>query len=97
MKKGKPQIVDATVTSDKFSCKAPLIFSIPSDVYGDELERLRDRNWYLKIQKVQKKSEELREKLKLLTEKKFLLVSKTQLLIARSMSCNKKLHVDSNL
>jgi len=39
----------------KFVCKAPFLWTIPLDLYSDEVERERDRERFLKIQKLKKK------------------------------------------
>lgn len=52
-------------SSKRFSCKNLYSLHYPSD-YADNLEKKRDRQWFLKMQRLEKKSQELREQLELL-------------------------------
>ncbi|MCW3111872.1 MAG: hypothetical protein JWR18_268 [Segetibacter sp.] len=58
---GKTSVLN--IKMKKQTCKSPLLFTIPLDVYSDEVQKDRDKEAFLKIQKLEKKCEQLREKL----------------------------------
>ncbi len=71
--------------AEKFSCKSPMLFSIPLDVYSDEVEKHRDRESFLKIQKLAKKCEQLREKFYSYAQSHSARMEKTRFLVLRTI------------
>ena len=68
-----------------YNCKSPLLFIIPSDVYADDMEKERDKESFLKIQKLAKKCEQLRQKLHLYSEQQSARMETTRNLVIRTM------------
>jgi hypothetical protein len=72
----------------KVKCDAPLVFAIPHP-YVDDYER--DNEWFTKILKLEKKSQQLKQKLKEFACKNNLQYKQTQHLITRILEMNKRL------
>lgn len=47
----------------KYNRKSSRGFTIPLDIYGDEMQKDRDKEAFLKLQQLQRKCEQLREKI----------------------------------
>lgn len=54
------------------------------------MERQRDKNWFFKIQQLEKKSQGLREKMELISKKHNDLILETQKIIAKSNDINQR-------
>ena len=76
--------------TEKFNCKAPLLFALPQSDYSSEMERKRDKGFFLKMQQLEKKSHQLREQMELLLQKHSLQLSRTQQLVIRSYGINNR-------
>lgn len=63
MQKNNSTNLAASTDPKKNNYRAPSVFAIPPNVYSGEMEKDRDRNLYLKIQKLEKDSQLLREEL----------------------------------
>ena len=74
----------SVLRENKNTYKAPMLFSIPPNVYCEEIKKERDRSWYLKIQKLQKDSQLLRAELSDLARRKEEMVQITHSLVAES-------------
>ncbi len=70
--------------SDKFNGKAPLLFTIPLDVYSDELEKDRDKDYYLKIQELEKRCQQIRANFHQLLKRHSLMIQSTLYLVSVS-------------
>jgi hypothetical protein len=74
--------------SEKFNCKPPLLFVLPLNNHSDEMERQRDKEWFLKMQQLEKKSQQLREKMELLSKKYFFQLQVIQGMISNTNDIN---------
>ncbi len=86
-------IIKKDISTDKqdiFYLKMPVLFEIPLYDYADEVNRKRNKSWYLKMKRLEKKSQDLREKLTYYTERKSLMIERTQALVAFTASVNNK-------
>jgi len=72
------------ITRPVNECKAPLLFTIPLNEYDDEVKRERNRDWYIKMQQLEKKSKLLKQKLEDLTTRHSALLHSTSQIIAIS-------------
>lgn len=75
-----------------YSGKSPSLFSIPLDVYSNEMERERDKESFLKIQQLEKKCEQLRQKLRSYTERHATRIERTKQLVSQSREYNKNIY-----
>ena len=73
---------------EKLNCKSPLLFAIPSNVYSEEAEKVRDRESYLRIQKLAKKCEQLREKFQNFEQLQSARIQRTRILVLRTLEVN---------
>jgi hypothetical protein len=48
--------------AQNFNCKAPSLFTIPKDIYEDELNRDTDKVWCKKMLKLEQSSQHLKSK-----------------------------------
>ncbi|GEO11307.1 hypothetical protein [Segetibacter aerophilus] len=71
-----------------YNYKSPLLFSIPLDVYSDEVVKLRDRDSFKKLQKLQKKCEELRKSFESVKEQHCTRIETTRDLVLRTIAVN---------
>lgn len=71
--------------AEKFSCKSPMLFTIPLDVYSDEVEKNRDRQSFLKIQKLAKKCEQLRQNFHSYAQAHSARIERTRCLVLRTI------------
>jgi hypothetical protein len=73
--------------AQNFHCKAPSLFTIPKDVYEDEMNRDPDKIWCKKMLKLEQSSQQLKSKFdeyllqhnKMITKTKILIDNTTQL------------------
>jgi len=68
-----------------YKCKSPDVFLIPLDVYGDEMEKERDKEAFRKLQKLERNCEQLRQKLHSYSKEHMARVEITKYLVWRSM------------
>lgn len=68
------------------NCKSPILFTIPLDIYSEEVCRERDKESFLKIQKLQKKCEELRQNFHAYSQLHSLRLEATKFLVLRTMA-----------
>ena len=73
---------------EKLNCKSPLLFIIPSNVYSEEAEKVRDKEAYLRIQKLAKKCEQLREKFQNFEQLQSARIQRTRILVLRTLEVN---------
>jgi hypothetical protein len=90
MEKKQAYILLPKIAKEKFNCKTPILFAIPPSDYSDEMEKERDKGWYLKIQQLEKKSKLLREELQILTQNNFNRITATRQMIAQSVAVKEK-------
>lgn len=75
----------------KFSYKKPLLFTIPLDVYSDELEKVRDKQGFHKIAELEKKLLQLRQKLHSYSKENLERIKLTQYLAQRTIDVSSNL------
>lgn len=75
----------------KFNCKSPYLFSIPLDVYADEVKRERDKELFLKIQELRKNCDQLRQKLHYYSTRHLERIKLTKELVSQTRAFNKSL------
>ena len=61
---------------------------MPVSVYSKEMERQRDKDWFIKMQQLEKKYRKLKEIMELLSKKHFFQLSVTQGIIAKTNDIN---------
>ena len=66
----------------------PLLFTIPLNVYSDEMEKERDKDAFIKIQKLEKKCEQLKQKFQAYVEKHSVRIETTKSLVLRTIAVN---------
>ncbi|MCW3110266.1 MAG: hypothetical protein JWQ09_4772 [Segetibacter sp.] len=75
----------------KFNYKPPFLFAIPLDVYSDEIEKERDKESFLKIQRLEKKCEQLRQKLHVYIQAYSQRLEATKYLVSRTLAFKKNM------
>lgn len=75
--------------SGRVNCRALYGLDYPSD-YADHIEKKRDKGWFLKMQRLEKKTQQLREQMELLLEKSSLRVSETYQLTTTTQEINNR-------
>ena len=77
---------------EKFTGKSPILFSIPLNEYSDEVEKNRDRDAFLKIQKLAKKCEQLRQSFHSYMQIHSERIEKTKWLVLRTIEVTNNFH-----
>jgi hypothetical protein len=77
-------------SSEKFNPQLPLLFVLPVSVYSEEMERQRDKDWFIKMQQLEKKYRKLKERMELLSKKYFFQLIATKGIIANTNDINDK-------
>ena len=90
MEKKSSYFLSPKSRTGKFLCKTPILFAIPLSDYSDEMEKQRDKEWYIKIQKLEKKSKLLREELQALSKNNFERILVTRQRIAETYAVKDK-------
>ena len=75
-------------SSEKFNDELPLLFVLPVSVYSEEMERQRDKDWFIKMQQLEKKYRKLKERMELLSKKHSFQLSVTQGIISKTNDIN---------
>jgi hypothetical protein len=73
-----------------FNYKSPLLFSIPLDVYSEEVEKDRDKDLFLKMKILSEKFEQLREKFHFYTERHAVRIEATRSMILQTLEVGNK-------
>ncbi|MCW3080988.1 hypothetical protein [Segetibacter sp.] len=71
-----------------YNYKSPLLFFIPLNVYSDEVGRQRDKESFLKLQKLEKKCEKLRQSFSSFAEQHSARIEKTKYLAFCTVEVN---------
>lgn len=80
---------NSTTKLKRFNCKSLYSLHYPDD-YADHIEKKRNRQWFLKLQQLEKKSQELREQMELLLQKHSVRVTNTQQLVSMTLDINNR-------
>ncbi|HSU50615.1 MAG TPA: hypothetical protein VLJ41_08490 [Segetibacter sp.] len=71
--------------------KSPLLFSIPLDIYSDEVDKNRDKDLFLKMKNLSKKFEQLKEKFHSYTERHAVRIEVTRSIVLQTLEVGNKL------
>lgn len=74
-----------------FNYKSPLLFSIPLNVYSDEVEKDRDKDLFLKMKNLSEKFEQLKEKFHFYTERHAVRIEATRSMILQTLEVGDKI------
>lgn len=69
-------------------CKSPLLFSIPLNVYSDEIEKERDKESFLRIKSISIKCEQLKQKVHSYAEQHSIRIAVTRNIILQTLEVN---------
>lgn len=78
---------------NKVNFKSPFLFTIPLNVYSNEVERQRDKESFVKIQQLEKKCEQLRQKLHIYTQQHSMRIEATKHLVLRTLAFNNNMYL----
>jgi hypothetical protein len=81
----KNQLRNAGFKAAGCRCTRPSVFTIPLDIYKDELEKDRDKEAFLKLQKLRKNCEQLRQKLQIYLKEHIARLEKPNSLVFKKM------------
>lgn len=68
---------NSNLSKKRLYCKTIYSLNYPVD-YADNIEKKRDKKWFLRIRRLEKKSQQLREQMELLVKRHSLRVMETQ-------------------
>ncbi len=85
-----------TLRRPDLNCKSPLLFTIPLNIYSDEIVKERDKEAFLKIRDLAEKFEQLRQKFHSYAEKHLVRIETTKYLVWRTMAVKENIRKRKN-
>jgi len=74
-----------------YNYKSGLLFSIPLDVYSDEVDKIRDKDLFLKMKNLSKNFEQLKEKFHSYTERHAVRIEITRSMVLQTLEVGNKI------